>query len=54
MKKYLFILIILAIICIRATAKEKALVVNNILIGGNKTTKENVIIRELSFKKGDD
>jgi outer membrane protein assembly factor BamA len=43
----------LLLVSIASMSQDIELIINNIQISGNKTTRENVIIREMTFKKGD-
>lgn len=51
-RKLLYCLTFVMISCI-AKSQVNTLVINDIRITGNKTTKVNIIVRELTFKKGD-
>ncbi len=61
--KYLFFYILILIIPLTSFGKKKEktgaitdstqIVINSIFVGGNKKTKEKIILRELIFKRGD-
>jgi outer membrane protein assembly factor BamA len=53
MTKKLLSCLTLILFCIISFSQNIELVINNIQISGNKTTRENVILRELTFRKGD-
>jgi outer membrane protein assembly factor BamA len=41
------------LVSMSSMSQDNELIINNIQISGNRTTRENVIIREMTFKKGD-